>query len=135
MIRKAIKLLRLSLLILLTLAAGLTARMWVNVYTMQRASGFQADVLAVGVPGLSNVLLTDDRWLPFLNEGWEKPRWMLTLPYWMAIAFLLAYPIIVVILSPSRRRRRRLKQGLCLKCGYNLTGNESGVCPECGTET
>jgi len=22
---------------------------------------------------------------------------------------------------------------LCLKCGYDLTGNESGVCPECGT--
>ena len=24
------------------------------------------------------------------------------------------------------------KQGLCLKCGYDLTGNVSGVCPECG---
>jgi hypothetical protein len=23
--------------------------------------------------------------------------------------------------------------GSCLKCGYNLTGNASGVCPECGT--
>jgi len=22
---------------------------------------------------------------------------------------------------------------LCLKCGYNLTGNTSGTCPECGT--
>jgi len=22
--------------------------------------------------------------------------------------------------------------GLCFKCGYNLTGNVSGVCPECG---
>ena len=21
----------------------------------------------------------------------------------------------------------------CLTCGYNLTGNTSGVCPECGT--
>ena len=21
----------------------------------------------------------------------------------------------------------------CHKCGYDLTGNESGVCPECGT--
>jgi len=24
--------------------------------------------------------------------------------------------------------------GHCQKCGYNLTGNESGRCPECGTE-
>jgi len=23
--------------------------------------------------------------------------------------------------------------GLCRGCGYNLTGNTSGVCPECGT--
>lgn len=23
--------------------------------------------------------------------------------------------------------------GACQKCGYNLTGNTSGVCPECGT--
>ena len=22
----------------------------------------------------------------------------------------------------------------CHKCGYDLTGNESGVCPECGTK-
>ena len=22
----------------------------------------------------------------------------------------------------------------CANCGYNLTGNVSGVCPECGTE-
>ncbi len=24
--------------------------------------------------------------------------------------------------------------GHCQKCGYNLTGNVSGVCPECGTK-
>jgi hypothetical protein len=25
------------------------------------------------------------------------------------------------------------KAGRCLKCGYDLIKNESGVCPECGT--
>lgn len=29
-------------------------------------------------------------------------------------------------------RRIRLAQGICHMCGYNLTGNVSGVCPECG---
>lgn len=24
-------------------------------------------------------------------------------------------------------------RGLCVRCGYDLTGNVSGVCPECGT--
>ena len=30
---------------------------------------------------------------------------------------------------------RPLNSMLCESCGYNLTGNESGVCPECGTST
>ena len=29
-------------------------------------------------------------------------------------------------------RGRKPKPGYCLKCGYDLTGNESGKCPECG---
>ena len=33
-----------------------------------------------------------------------------------------------------RRRMRRLQEGLCINCGYDLTGNVSGVCPECGAE-
>jgi hypothetical protein len=28
--------------------------------------------------------------------------------------------------------RRRLPSHCCQGCGYNLTGNTSGVCPECG---
>jgi len=28
---------------------------------------------------------------------------------------------------------RWLPPGHCKKCGYNLIGNVSGVCPECGT--
>jgi hypothetical protein len=28
---------------------------------------------------------------------------------------------------------RRFRPGHCPKCNYNLTGNESGVCPECGS--
>jgi hypothetical protein len=30
---------------------------------------------------------------------------------------------------------RRWPSGRCRRCGYDLTGNVSGVCPECGTET
>ncbi len=28
---------------------------------------------------------------------------------------------------------RDVPRGVCAGCGYDLTGNESGVCPECGT--
>ncbi len=30
------------------------------------------------------------------------------------------------------RENYRRHHGLCVACGYNLTGNVSGVCPECG---
>ena len=50
---------------------------------------------------------------------------------WFLFVLFCTYPTIAFIRGPYRRYRRR-KKGLCLKCGYNLTGNVSGVCPECG---
>ena len=38
-----------------------------------------------------------------------------------------------VIVGPLRRASLR-KPRMCVGCDYNLTGNESGVCPECGTK-
>jgi hypothetical protein len=29
-------------------------------------------------------------------------------------------------------RQLRQRDGICASCGYNLTGNTSGICPECG---
>jgi hypothetical protein len=46
---------------------------------------------------------------------------------------LLAYPALAFIRGPLRRFRRRRK-GLCVRCAYNLTGNVSGTCPECGSQ-
>jgi hypothetical protein len=34
---------------------------------------------------------------------------------------------------PWRWRRQHPRIGFCPNCDYNLTGNVSGVCPECGT--
>ncbi len=61
--------------------------------------------------------------------------WFVTFPYWFPCVAFLVYPTIAFIRyipHPLRRYRRR-KRGLCVRCGYNLTGNVSGVCPECGT--
>ena len=35
----------------------------------------------------------------------------------------------------DRRRLRNIAKGLCPKCLYNLTANQSGICPECGIPT
>ena len=45
--------------------------------------------------------------------------------------FLLAAGIPTIILW---RGDRRHPPGHCQNCGYNLTRNVSGVCPECGSE-
>jgi hypothetical protein len=43
-------------------------------------------------------------------------------------------PGIILLYMRERCRRARLFP-LCPQCGYNLTGNTSGVCPECGART
>jgi hypothetical protein len=52
-------------------------------------------------------------WVPLLWPSWVLSRWL----YFRV------------------KRGRRVREGLCLSCGYDLTGNTSGMCPECGTST
>ena len=47
---------------------------------------------------------------------------------WVLLLSML--PVLRVVLYAIRRRP---VPGGCTICGYNLTGNTSGVCPECGT--
>lgn len=53
-------------------------------------------------------------------------------PTCLATILLVAYPFQCAVHEPLRRRIRR-RRGLCIQCGYNLSHNTSGVCPECGT--
>jgi hypothetical protein len=55
-------------------------------------------------------------------------------PCWFLVLVLAAYPTWAFIHGPLLRYRRR-RRGECVDCGYSLTGNVSGVCPECGTKT
>ena len=50
----------------------------------------------------------------------------LILPLWI--------PFLVVLVPTAYLgwTDRRTPPGHCQKCGYNLTGNVSGICPECG---
>lgn len=56
-----------------------------------------------------------------------------------SLAIPLAYVTLASAIMPisalfrSCRQRRRARNGQCLRCGYDLRGSESGVCPECGT--
>ena len=62
-----------------------------------------------------------------------RPR-MWSLPLWAPTAVFAIAPVAWVPLALRRRRtNRRRAAGLCTACAYNLTGNTSAVCPECGT--
>jgi hypothetical protein len=47
-----------------------------------------------------------------------------------AVGILLLDSVIAFLVLPNEDRHQ---PGTCRSCGYNLTGNISGVCPECGT--
>jgi hypothetical protein len=51
--------------------------------------------------------------------------------------FVVRYDLVRrrAALRALRERLRELGVRVCLHCGYNLTGNVSGVCPECGERT
>ena len=51
-------------------------------------------------------------------------------PYWCVLAVTLPLPVGRLI--RRRRSARRRKMNLCTDCGYDLAGNISGICPECG---
>lgn len=52
------------------------------------------------------------------------------MPHWVAL--MIALIPAAVIFRRYRRDRRRLREGLCITCGYDLRGGTTR-CPECGT--
>ena len=79
-----------------------------------------------------------DRYAPVDPDwSWWRPRWRnglgvsqpwcaVNIPLWIPLALCLTVSGAAWI--PPRRRER----GVCHKCGYDLAGNTTGVCPECG---
>ncbi|MCZ6834333.1 MAG: hypothetical protein O7G85_01030 [Planctomycetota bacterium] len=58
--------------------------------------------------------------------------WGLLEPVIVVVKFLwLSW--LIILFDIARRRVRLIMH--CRKCGYNLTGNQTGICPECGMET
>ncbi len=56
----------------------------------------------------------------------------------LAVLNTPAYAFIGYVIGIDYRRRqasRRLRCGRCVNCDYDLTGNLSGTCPECRTQT
>lgn len=54
-----------------------------------------------------------------------RPEWLLILTF--------AYSGLILLVGGMMSFIPRRRDEECHKCGYDLTGNELGVCPECGT--
>ena len=68
----------------------------------------------------------------------DFPAWACAAVGFVVLAFLclpfitIGWMMLCDIWADRRKRARRT--GLCPRCRYNLTGNVSGTCPECGTQ-
>jgi hypothetical protein len=51
-------------------------------------------------------------------------------PLWTPLVLFAILPVVWV--GRRRSSQHRQDEGCCSACGYNFTGNTSGVCPECG---
>ena len=99
-------------------------------YHRDRAAGIPAD----GAPAIWS--FAGFRWVNYnLNlkpAGTGIVVQALRIPDWPLTSATLILPVLWLV---SRRAAIRPPRGHCRTCGYNLTGNTSGVCPECGTPT
>lgn len=60
------------------------------------------------------------------------------IPLWFPFMIFAYYPFYKRVYIPLMQKLGRHQPdnpNPCSKCGYNLTGNLSGICPECGTPT
>jgi hypothetical protein len=86
----------------------------------------------LAIPGVFGVtrFVNDGCYVSF-NVRSVVRGWRFWIGLWIPFALFSAYPAASFVRSPRRPWIRR-RLGLCTRCGYNLTGNVSGICPECG---
>ena len=89
----------------------------------------------------NNIIDGHSRYAPgigFGSWGWfsfhrqsdiGRQTWNVVIPHWF---LTLIFAILPTIWLFKWNKRRALSPNACPGCSYDLTGNETGVCPECG---
>ena len=110
----------LNLLTALSLAAGCVLLVWGFLYDKVHVAGW---------PGVAEIGVVS--FTPGSVSIRTSPGNELSAPPW-ALALLAGVTPHLVRGLKAKLRDRRRAGGLCPSCGYDLTGNVSGVCRECG---
>ena len=136
--------------------------LWVDSYSSLRSLSYEGqDWIHVAASDTGQcALMMADNYLSEPPEGWKLSRddaygdmdefssaysagfggawgleshgfdiYALVTPHWFPILILAVLPAIWLY---KWNKRRKLGPNACPGCGYDLTGNETGVCPECG---
>ena len=76
-------------------------------------------------------------WFAFDSMNYKSMEWWsLDLPHWfLAFIFAIVPALRFIKWRRLRQRLQLISQGRCPACGYDLTGNKTGMCPECGEAT
>jgi len=90
-------------------------------------SGFAGGILLGGAAFVTKLLPAMDR---RALQGVETALNGATIGIAACFVCLLSSPITARV---ARRYRQFIDSSECSHCGYDLTGNVSGMCPECGT--
>lgn len=119
---------RLSLWLCLLLIASVTAMLWKRGRQSQRS---EFDYLATAAVSIPLGFITVPVLYSLIEYRWpERHHAAVSLAF--AILTVLPTAVFVMILDKILSRFRN-PTGHCEVCCYNLTGNVSGICPECGT--
>jgi hypothetical protein len=91
-------------------------------------------LLVRGTPSVSNVAAADPSGWQVIRDRWHDrlDRQLVHMRYMWLVAATGILPLLWAAVKYQQIRNRRLL-GLCPTCHYNLTGNTSGTCPECGS--
>jgi hypothetical protein len=66
-------------------------------------------------------------------EPWYWTTWWTNQPVLIVTILTLLPPIFAIRAVHEEIKLYRIRRDFCPNCVYDLTGNTSGVCPECGT--
>lgn len=101
----------------------------------QRLRNVRCKVLRRTVGSLRYLFLLSSLLLPSLAFTTQGAELLGSYQIPIGVALYIPPVILAVLLVKNQKRilnQRLAEQAVCPKCYYDLTGTESGVCPECG---